>query len=285
MTKRIVVCFVLSVGLLFAAVSAQAAEESVPLMDSGANIRDQASLQRGAKLFMNYCAGCHSLHFMRYSRIAKDLDLTKEQVMQNLNFTGARFHDPVVSAMPIDGATKWFGKAPPDLSLIVGVRGSDWVYTYLNSFYLDPSRPVGWNNTVLKNAAMPNVLWELQGIQTPVMGVPEAAKKAYAEDQGAYAKAMAAYRKAKAGGDAKATEPAKPSKPKPAVLDLKLAQPGRMTPTQYHAATRDITAFLEYVSEPAALQRRSIAPWVLLYLAAFTFLAWLLKREYWKDVH
>ncbi|HET7266654.1 MAG TPA: cytochrome c1 [Oleiagrimonas sp.] len=257
MTKRILVCLALSVGLLFGAMSAQAAEESVPLMESGANIRDQASLQRGAKLFMNYCAGCHSLHFMRYSRIAKDLGLTKQQVMENLNFTGGRFHDPVVSAMPIDGAQQWFGKAPPDLSLIVGVRGSDWVYTYLNSFYIDPSRPVGWNNTLLKNAAMPNVLWELQGIQVPVMGLPEGAKEAEAKGK----------------------------KVKPVVVDLKLAQPGRLTPAQYHQATSDITAFLEYVSEPAALQRRSIAPWVLLYLAAFSFLAWLLKREYWKDVH
>src|SRR5690625_4349175 len=260
MTKRILVSLVLSIGLLFGAVSAKAAEEGAPLMASGANIRDQASLQRGAKLFMNYCAGCHSLHFMRYSRMARDLGLTQQEVMQNLNFTGAKFHDPVVSAMPVDGATQWFGKAPPDLSLIVGVRGSDWVYTYLNSFYLDPSRPVGWNNTLLENAAMPNVLWELQGIQVPVMGQPE-------------------------GAEAKGNEASGNSKAEPVVTGLKLAKPGRLTPAQYHRATRDITAFLQHVSEPAALQRRSIAPWVLLYLAAFSFHAWLLKREYWKDVH
>ncbi len=250
MTKRIVVSIVLTLGLLFGAVAAQAQEAGSPeLMESGANIRDQASLQHGAKLFMNYCSGCHSLHFIRYSRIAKDLGLTQQQVMENLDFTGGKFHEPVVSAMPADGATQWFGKVPPDLSLIVDQKGADWVYTYLNSFYLDPSSAVGWNNTVLKNAAMPNVLWELQGIQTAQMSTP-----------------------GKAGG-------------KPEVEKLVLSRPGRMTPTQFHAATRDITAFLEYVSEPAALHRHSMAPWVLLYLAAFTFLAWLLKREYWKDVH
>lgn len=248
MTKRIVVSIVLTLGLLLGAVSVQASEEGGHLMESGANIRDTASLQRGAKLFMNYCVGCHSLHFMRYSRIAKDLNLSQQQVMGNLNFTGAKFHDPVVSAMPIEGATQWFGKAPPDLSLIVNTKGDDWVYSYLNSFYLDPSRPVGWNNTVFENASMPNVLWTLQGIQVAEMSTPKPGEK-------------------------------------PVVEGLTLKQPGRMTPTQFHAATRDITAFLEYVSEPAALKRHSLAPWVLLYLAAFTFLAWLLKHEYWKDVH
>ncbi|HET6588303.1 MAG TPA: cytochrome c1 [Oleiagrimonas sp.] len=250
MSKRILVSFVLALGLLVGATSVQAQEASGPeLMESGANLRDTASLQRGAKLFMNYCVGCHSLHFIRYSRIASDLGLTEDEVMNNLNFTGAKFHDPVVSAMPEEGATQWFGKAPPDLSLIVNNKSSDWVYSYLNSFYLDPSRPVGWNNTVFPNASMPNVLWELQGIQVAEYGKPD-----------------------------KAGDPAPVEK-------LTLKQPGRMTPTQYQAATRDITAFLEYVSEPAALKRHSMAPWVLLYLAAFTFLAWLLKHEYWKDVH
>ncbi|HEX7342140.1 MAG TPA: cytochrome c1 [Rhodanobacteraceae bacterium] len=244
MTKRIVVPFVLALGLLFGAAGAQAQT----LMDSGANVRDQASLQRGAKLFMNYCSGCHSLHFMRYSRIAHDLGLSQKDVMQHLDFTGGKFHDNIVSAMPVDGARQWLGKAPPDLSLVVDEMGADWVYTYLNSFYFDPSTTVGWNNTILKNAAMPNVLWELQGIQVAKMSTPKP-------------------------GD------------KPVVEGLELKRPGRMTPAQFHAATRDLTAFLEYVSDPSALPRHSMAPWVLLYLAGFTFLALLLKHEYWKDVH
>lgn len=248
MIKQMVAPFVLALGLLFGATAAQAAEGGETLMHAGANVRDQAALQRGAKLFMNYCVGCHSLHFMRYSRLAKNLGLTKEQVLKTLDFTGGKFHDKIISAMPHESAITWFGKAPPDLSLIVDQKGEDWVYTYLNSFYLDPSAAVGWNNTVLKNAAMPNPLWELQGIQVAEMSTPES-------------------------GD------------KPVVTGLKLAQKGRMTPEQFHAATREITAFLEYVSDPSALPRHSMAPWVLLYLAAFTFLAWLLKREYWKDVH
>ncbi|HEX7339893.1 MAG TPA: cytochrome c1 [Rhodanobacteraceae bacterium] len=248
MNKRMLVVAMATLGLLFGAATASAQEAGTQLMHSGANVRDTASLQRGAKLFMNYCSGCHSLHFMRYSRIARDLALTQQEVMDNLDFTGGKFHDPIVSAMPAAGATQWFGKPPPDLSLMVDEKGADYVYTYLNSFYLDPNSPVGWNNTVLKNAAMPNVLWELQGIQTAKMS------------------------------EAKPGQPAE-------VEGLTLTRPGRMTPTQFHAATRDITAFLEYVSEPAALERHSMAPWVLLYLAAFTFLAWLLKHEYWKDVH
>jgi ubiquinol-cytochrome c reductase cytochrome c1 subunit len=238
----------LTAGLLLGAVSTQAAEEGGGLMPSGANTRDIASLQRGAKTFFNYCVGCHSLKYERYSRIAEDLGLSEDEVMQNLNFTGAKFGDPVISAMPAADATKWFGKAPPDLSLEVEARGADWVYSYLNSFYLDPSRPVGWNNTVFPNASMPNVLWELQGLQVAHKGA------------------------ARPGEDAP-------------VEKLTLKEPGRLTPAQYQATTRDLTAFLEYVAEPAVLKRHGMGVWVVLYLALFTFLAYLLKHEYWKDVH
>ena len=124
---------------------------------------------------MNYCSGCHSLKFMRYSRMAEDLGLTEDEVMQNLNFTGAKFGEQVQVAMPVDGATKWFGKMPPDLSVISRVRGSDWIYTYLKSFYLDESRPLGWNNTLFPNASMPNPLWQMQGLQRPVYGKNNAA--------------------------------------------------------------------------------------------------------------
>jgi ubiquinol-cytochrome c reductase cytochrome c1 subunit len=221
-----------------------AASEEGGLPSAGTNIRDQASLQRGAKLFFNYCVGCHSLKYARYSRIAEDLGLSEDEVMKNLNFTGAKFGDVVISHMPEDSAQQFFGKAPPDLSLEVRAKTADWVYGYLNSFYLDPSRPVGWNNTVFPNASMPNPLWELQGLQTAVK---------------------------KEGGEE--------------VEKLELSQPGTLTPAQYQQATRDLTTFLEYVSEPAALQRQRYGIWVLLFLAGFTFLAYLLKKEYWKDVH
>jgi ubiquinol-cytochrome c reductase cytochrome c1 subunit len=248
MIKRYFSSIALAFGLLVGSASALAAEEGVELPQAGTNVSNTASLQRGAKLFFNYCVGCHSLKYMRYSRIAEDLGLSEDEVMNNLNFTGAKFGETVVSHMPEDSAKEWFGKAPPDLSLEVRAKGADWVFGYLNSFYLDASRPVGWNNTVFPNASMPNPLWELQGLQ------------------------IAVHSKPKPGEDAK-------------VEKLELSQPGRMTPEQFRGATRDLTAFLEYAAEPAALQRKSMGIWVLLFLAGFTFLAWMLKHEYWKDVH
>ena len=243
--KRTLSSIALAAGLLLGSSSAMASEEG-SLPSAGTNVHDQAALQRGAKLFFNYCVGCHSLKFVRYSRIAEDLGLSEQDVMGNLNMTGAKFGDPVVSHMPEESATTFFGKAPPDLSLEVRAKGADWVYGYLNSFYLDPSRPVGWNNTVFPNASMPNPLWELQGLQTAVMH--------------------------KVDGDE-------------AVEKLELSRPGKLTPAEYQQATRDLTTFLEYAAEPAALQRQRYGIWVLLFLAAFTLLAYALKKEYWKDVH
>lgn len=247
--KRYIFPVALAFGLTVGCVSANAAEgEGGALLHAGTNVQDQASLQRGARLFFNYCVGCHSLKYMRYSRIAQDLGLSEQEVMQNLNFTGAKFDDPVVSHMPAESASQWFGKDPPDLSLEVSAKSADWVYTYLNSFYLDPHSPIGWNNTALPNAAMPFPLWELQGLQTAQM------------------------KPVKAGED-------------PAVEKLVLSQPGKLTPAQFQQATRDLTSFLEYASEPAALERHHYGIWVMLFLAFFTLLAAMLKKEYWKDVH
>lgn len=224
------------------------ASEGGGLLQSGTDIGDRASLQRGAKLYMNYCSGCHSLKYLRYSRIASDLGLTEDEVMNNLNFTGAKFGEQIQVSLTEDHAKQWFGKMPPDLSVIARVRGSDWIYTYLKSFYQDPSRPLGWNNTVFPNASMPNPLWEMQGLQRPVYGKKDAA------------------------GDAP-------------VEHLELAQPGTQNEAEFNQTVRDITTFLEYAGEPAALKRQSLGVWVILFLAFFTFLAWLMKKEYWKDVH
>ncbi|WP_329742505.1 cytochrome c1 [Dyella sp. A6] len=242
MTKRLISIVLLGVGLLAGSFTAWA--EGPDLPSAGNNLRDQASLQRGAHLFFNYCVGCHSLKYLRYSRMANDLGLTEQEVMKDLDFTGARFDDPIITRMPPDVATKAFGKVPPDLSLEVSAKGADWVYAYLNSFYLDPKSPIGWNNTILPNAAMPFPLWKLQGEQTAVMGK-----------------------------DGKTVE------------KLELSHPGDMTPAQYRQATRDLVNFLAYASEPAALQRHKYGAWVILFLVLFTFLAYLMKKEYWKDVH
>jgi ubiquinol-cytochrome c reductase cytochrome c1 subunit len=222
------------------------AEEEANLQAAGTDITDRASLQRGAQLFMNYCSGCHSLKYLRYSRMAEDLGLSEDEVQANLNFTGAKVGETIDVAMPAE-SKDWFGKQPPDLSLVARVRGPSWIYSYLKSFYLDESRPVGWNNTVFPNVSMPNPLWQLQGLQHAEFGKP----------------------------DATGERP---------VLGLKITQPGTLDAQGYDRAARDITAFLEYAGEPAALKRQSTGVWVVLFLALLTFLAWLLKKEYWRDV-
>ena len=234
-------------GLLFSAAALAAA--GGPVQQAGNDLSDRASLQRGAKLYMNYCSSCHSLKFLRYSRMAEDLGLTEEEVMGNLNFTGAKFGEHIQVTMRDADGTEWFGKMPPDLSLIARVRQSDWVYTYLKSFYLDESRPLGWNNTLFPNASMPNPLWELQGLQHAEFGEPDAA-----------------------------TGERQPER-------LVVTNPGRLQGQEFDQVVRDITNFLEYAGEPAALKRQALGVWVILFLVLLTFLGYLLKQEYWSDVH
>ena len=218
------------------------------LQQAGTDLGDRASLQRGAQLYMNYCSGCHSLKYLRYSRMAEDLGLSEDEVMSNLNFSGAKFGEQVQVSMDATTGAAAFGKAPPDLSIISRVRGSDWIYTYLKSFYLDEASPVGWNNTLFPNASMPNPLWELQGVQQAVFG-----------------------RKTASG--------------ETPVEGFTLSQTGSQDADQFNQSVRDITAFLEYAGEPVALKRERLGVWVLLFLGVLALLAWLLKGEYWKDVH
>lgn len=235
-------------GMMLLVSGAGLAASGGALRQAGNDLGDTASLQRGAQLYMNYCAGCHSLKYLRYSRLAEDLGLSEEQVMANLNFSGAAIGGQIHAVMPAE-AGKWMGKLPPDLSLVSRVRGSDWVYTYLGAFYQDPDALLGWNNTLFPNVSMPNPLWQLQGLQRPV----------YAAQPGPVGEKV--------------------------IERLELAQPGSLQPAQYDQALRDITNFLEYAGEPAALKRQSLGVWVILFLVVLTLLAWLLKQEYWKDVH
>lgn len=236
---------ILAAGLLVSAGALAAGGGD--LQHAGTDLGDRASLQRGAQLYMNYCSGCHSLKYLRYSRMAEDLGLTEDEVMNNLNFTGAKFGEQIQVAMTAEQAGAWFGQVPPDLSLTARSRGSDWIYTYLKSFYLDESRPLGWNNKLFPNASMPNPLWELQGLQHAEFGEP----------------------------DETGERP---------VTGLKVTHAGKLDAEGFSQAARDITAFLEYAGEPAALKRQSIGVWAILFLAMFTFLAWLLKKEFWRDV-
>ncbi len=215
------------------------------------NLDDKASLQRGAKLFANYCLGCHSAEHMRYNRLAEDLELTEVQVENNLMFTADKIYEPMTIAMSRTDQQAWFETAVPDLSLTARSRGTDWIYNYLKGFYVDPTRPTGWNNTVFENAVMPNPLWRLQGVQVPEYEVTT-------NEFGA--------KERKLVGLSQATE-------------------GRLSEEEFDRVVRDLTTFLEYMGEPAKMKRESMGIWVLLFIGIFTFFAYLLKREYWRDVH
>lgn len=227
-----------------------AAGGDVHLDHVATDVSNKASLQRGAKYFVNYCLSCHSLKYSRYSRMGEDLGLSPSQVENNLIFTGAKIRDKMNVALQEKDARHWFGTSAPDLSLVARAKGADWVYTYLRTFYLDDSRPFGVNNLVLKNASMPHVLAELQGWQKPV----------YKE------------------GETDASG-------KPVLERLELVEEGRLSPSEYDKVVRDIVNFLVYVSEPAQLQRKQVGTWVLLFLVLFFVVAYMLKKEYWKDVH
>ena len=214
------------------------------LEHANVNIRDTAAVQRGARLFVNYCLSCHNASFMRYNRLAEDLGLDEEVVMENLVFADAKIGETMDVAMRPEDAEKWLGKAPPNLSLMSRSRGADWLYTYLLTFYQDETG--GWNNKVLPNASMPHVMWQLQGIQKPV----------YASHDG-----------------------------QDVVDHLVLAKPGLQSPEEYEDSVRDLVTFMEYLGEPAQVKRKNVGIWVLLFLALFAFIAYLLKAEYWRDVH
>ncbi len=226
-----------------------ASEQGYPLQEANADVSNLASLQRGARNFVNYCQGCHSAKYMRYSQLASDLALTEDDVKANLMFTGSRIYDTMDSVMPPDKARQWFGNAPPDLSLIVRSRGANYVYTFLRSFYQDPSRPTGVNNAVLPGTAMPHVLAPLQGVQFARQG-------------------------ANKGEDGKET----------AHLVLEPGLPGDMPAAAFDSFVRDTVAFLEYVAEPHKARRLSLGVWVVLFLLMFAAFCLFLYKEYWKDV-
>jgi ubiquinol-cytochrome c reductase cytochrome c1 subunit len=224
--------------------------EEAHLEKANNDVANQASLQRGARNFVNYCYGCHSAQYVRYNRVAQDLGLSDEQVIKNLMFTGERPTDKMQNAMSSTDAQHWFGKEPPDLSLISRSRGPDYIYTFLKSFYLDPARPTGVNNAVLPNAAMPHVLWELQGLQRKV-------ERGNADKEGDIEKEFTGF---------------------------EYATKGKLSPDEYDNFVRDIVNFLDYIGEPVQLERRHMGMWVVAFLLMFLGLTYFLKQEYWKDV-
>jgi ubiquinol-cytochrome c reductase cytochrome c1 subunit len=244
--KKLIFAFLMAVSS-----ASMAAGGGAHLDHANIDLTDQASLQRGAKLYVNYCQGCHSLQFQRYQRMADDIGLTYDEVLENMVFNGGKIADHMTTSIDNEAAAAWFGTAPPDLSVIARARGVDWIYTYLRSFYMDEKRPFGVNNTVFADVGMPHVMWELQGMQ-----------KANFKDE------------VDSNGN------------KHTVFEgFELVKPGKLSAEEFDAAMRDLTAFLSYVGEPVQVQRRAMGIYVLLFLAVFTVLAYLMKKEFWKDVH
>ena len=219
-------------------------------------VTNVASLQRGARNFLAYCSGCHSLRFMRYSRLAADLKISDELRDQYLVKPGAKFTDYIQSPMPAPDATEWFGKAPPDLSLVARSRGADWIFNFLTTFYADPAnRQTGVNNLTLPGTAMPHVLSNLQGVKNATWTNEE-----------------------HEGPDGNAVTSKAFAKFEPGIV-------GSMTDEQYDGFVRDTVNFLDYVGDPTQVERRGLGIWVVLFLLMFTGIAYMLKTEYWKDVH
>lgn len=236
-------------ALLLAPALALASSAGLKLDRAPVNLNDLPSLQRGAKVFVNYCLNCHSANYMRYNRLT-DLGLSEQQIRDNLAFGTERVGDTMTVAMRGKDAAQWFGVAPPDLTVIARSRGGDWLYTYLRQFYHDPERASGWNNLVFPSVAMPHVLVHLQGVQ-----VLQTEERTDGQGHGEH------------------------------VSRLVLETPGAMTPLEYDQTVGDLVNYLVYMGEPAAASRVGIGIGVLLFLVIFIVLSWLLKRAYWKDVH
>lgn len=244
MIKRLI----LIAALMLPASAVLAEEGGIQLLHAGTDINNMQSLQRGARNFMNYCSGCHSLQYLRYNRTGQDLQIPPAELAADLMFTSDKPFDTINSAMPAD-ADGWFGKRPPDLSLVVRAKGPDYVYSYMHGFYADKTRPWGVNNLYLPNASMPHVLQKQQGLQKPVF-------------------------KAAEGGEAAMV-----------LTGVEAMIPGSMKPEEYDQFVRDTVNFLDYAGEPIKATRQSLGVFVILFLLVFFAFAYLLKKEYWKDVH
>jgi len=204
------------------------------------------SLQRGARNFMNYCSGCHSAKYVRFNTLGKGLQLSEDQLVENLMFNAEKTFETIQATMPLDDAARWFGQPPPDMSLMARARGTDYVFNFLKGFYLDPDSPTGVDNRVLEGTSMPNVLWELQGYQAAVFSTDENGTRHFESFE-------------------QVTE-------------------GTMSVEEFDEFARDTANFLEYISEPVRSTRRVLGVWVLIFLSVFFVIALMLKKQIWKDV-
>ncbi len=249
--KKILLGLALSLGLITAAT---AAGPAVTLDKAPKRTNALAAPQNGAKLFVNYCLSCHSAAFMRYNRL-RDIGLTDKQIAENLTFTTDKIGDTMKASIDPKQAKAWFGANPPDLTLVARSRsssagtGADYIYTLLRTYYRDPQKPTGWNNKTFPNIGMPHPLWELQGEQRPV------------------------YQKVESRGHEVEV-----------VKGWEQVKPGKLSQAEYDQNVGDLVAYLQWMAEPAQNSRVRIGVWVLIFLAAFTVVAWRLNAAYWKDV-
>jgi ubiquinol-cytochrome c reductase cytochrome c1 subunit len=240
--RNVVIAFVLGIGVA----SGAAAQHEAALEAANNNIANTASLQRGAKYFVNYCLGCHSAKYVRYNRLGEDLQISDQQLIDNLMFTGERPFDLMENAMRPEDAERWFGIAPPDLSLIARSRGTDYIYTFLRSFYIAPDSETGVNNVVLPGTAMPHVLWQLQGTQRAVFNTDDHGVEEFDH--------------------------------------FETVRPGELDARAFDEVVRDIVNFLDYIGEPIKRERQQLGVRVIGFLLVFLLIAFMLKKEIWKDV-
>ncbi len=249
--KKIIFALVTAFGLL---AGAQASEGGIAWDKAPDRTNDLGSLQNGARLFVNYCLNCHSAAFMRFNRL-KDIGLTDKEIKDNLLFTTEKVGDTMKSAIDPKQAKDWFGGNPPDLTVIArsraghGGTGADYLYTYLRTYYRDETKATGWNNLAFPSVAMPHVLWELQGVRTPVY-----------EEKEEHGHKVAIFK------------------------GWQQVTPGTMTPLQYDQAMGDLVGYLQWMAEPAQNTRIRVGVWVLLFLLCLTFVTWRLNAAFWKDV-
>jgi ubiquinol-cytochrome c reductase cytochrome c1 subunit len=250
--KKLILSLALALGVVAGVQAAEGPEIHWDKAPSRTN--DLPALQNGAKLFVNYCLNCHSAAFMRFNRL-RDLGISEQQIKDNLLFISDKVGDTMKSPIDPKEAKEWFGAVPPDLTLVArsraghGGTGADYLYTYLRTFYRDPSRPTGWNNLVFPNVGMPNVLWELQGEREPIFTKVEEHGQEVESFQG-----------------------------------WKQVTPGTMTPLQFEQNVGDLVGYLQWMAEPAQNHRIRVGAWVLLFLAVLTVLVWRLNAAFWKDV-
>jgi ubiquinol-cytochrome c reductase cytochrome c1 subunit len=258
MNKRLILLFT---GLVVTLQALAAGGGDIPMKPVSINVNDRGALQRGAKYFVNYCMGCHSVKYSTYKRMAKDIGITEEQVKNNLVFIWhgkKKVSNYMKSTMSKAQGKAMFESAPPDLSLIARSRTPKWIYNYLHSFYEDQSRPFGMNNLFFKGVNMPHAMLELQGLQRAEFKdiVVDGVKK----------KKFVKFT---------------PVKSSPGRLHENPEKNAEL----YDNVVKDLVTFLTYVGEPNQMERKSTGFWVILFLIIFTVISYFLKKEYWKDVH